>query len=177
MKIRKHSLFALLLSGTVITVVGYRITTRHSSPAVALGPYRFRVVDLSCLNEPSADRHWPKDQLWLTVQVDPSDPHKEVHQLHAYLPRLLQHMELIGPDGSHQKPFASQTPSSISWFDSIRKIGRSSRLQMRFGFDNRAHWKTVTLSAHFDSSQWQMTDPEEMSVSGKTLYLSSIKIP
>jgi hypothetical protein len=178
MKPRKR-LTLMLLIGVLVSAVltWFAVAMRSLAPVVVMGPYKFRIVAISNRRIQPLGKRLPAEQVWITLELDPSDPNKRVSDLQAYLPRLLQYVELVGPDGSRQKPFWRQPLPSIAWYDSIRKIGRASYLQMSFGFDNTAHWKTATLTAHFDSSNWRMTDPEELTVSGKTLRISPITLP
>ena len=178
MKQRKRLTIALLGSVLVSAVLyGLVVAMRPLAPPVVMGPYKFRVIDVSSQKMLRVTRRVPAEQVWITLEVYPSAPNMRVSDLHAYLPRLLQNVELAGPGGSRQKPFWSQPLPAIAWYDRIRKVGRASYLQMRFGFDNTAHWKAATMTVHFDSSNWRMTDPEELVVSGKTLRISPIPLP
>ncbi len=175
---RKRLVIALLVCAAVSAVfIRFTVGRRPLAPPVVVGPYLFRVVAVSNERMRRMDRRLPAEQVWITVQLEPSDPKKQTRSLHAYLPHLFENTELVGPDGSRQKPFWRQEYTSFSPYDKMQHITQFSRLQTCFGFDNTFHWKTATLMTHFDSSKWGTFDADEMTVSGQTLRISPIKLP
>ena len=170
-------LMLVLLVGVPTSAVLYwfAISMRPLAPPAGLGPLVFRVVAVSNRSIESAEQHRPADQVWITLEVDPSNPRYKPKNLHVYLPGLFQNVELIGPDGSRQKPFCSQPLSPQAWYDSVLNIGDVRWHRMSFGFDNTAHWKTGTFTVHF-SPKTDIIEEDEWAVAGRTLRIAPVEL-
>ncbi len=173
----RNRLIAFILSTLVVAYAIYWFAhmIRPLPAAVAIGPLKFHVIAVSNRVEERVYMRFPAEQVWITVQIDPSDARRSVSSLELYMDTLFANMELVGPDGSRQKQFFHVEQESVAWYDRIRKIGHRSYLQMSFCFDNKAHWKTGTLTAYFDKQlPGQRMGSDQMAVVGKTLRLGPV---
>lgn len=167
-------LFALLLGG----VLYWFVPAIHPlAPPAVVGPLTFYVIEVSNKKVLSYNSVNHAEQIWITVEVDPSNPRVPVGGLRVYLPRLFQETALIGPDGSRQKFFSAHEGEMRTWYDKLRKNGTISYLRMELGFDNKKHWKTAILSTHFLGAynMWD-TNTDALAVAGKTLLLGPIRL-